>query len=153
MKRTAAYIGTFNHHHPAGIAHIQALRDKLRVEHGDTKYLKLQGRLGKNRSLDITEKYREKSHGWTTNYCVELADAAYVDAYVYDRPPRHLSREFPRMYVFAGTRRIYNDDPELVVTGIEEGPMGEDILHFTYPVESKGVTRRLSFTSRVICQR
>lgn len=80
-NRTRNYIGTFNYHCPKDLKIIQNIR-----EHAPKgRYIKLQGRLGKNRSDEIIEKYRRKSANWRAPYCVELKDSAYVDAYMYTR--------------------------------------------------------------------
>jgi hypothetical protein len=84
MKRSNSYIGTFNYHNPEDMKRIADLREALRTRAPGWR-LKLQGRLGTNRSPEITEKYRKKSCNWRGNFCVELKDSGYVDAYLYSR--------------------------------------------------------------------
>ena len=82
-RRSKRYRGTFNYHDPKDLLIIEELRERVKELPG--RYVKLQGRLGVNRSEAITEKYRRKSGNWSSNFCVELKDSAYVDAYVYMR--------------------------------------------------------------------
>lgn len=80
-NRTPCYIGTFNYHCPKDLETIQQIRKST----PKGRYIKLQGRIGKNRSDEVIEKYRRKSANWRAAYCVELKDSAYVDAYMYTR--------------------------------------------------------------------
>ena len=82
--RTDAFLGTFNYHNLLDRRIIAELRASLKHLHGNSKYIKLQGRLG----LDNPNraKYLDSSGRWPLwNVCIKLEDSGYVDAYVYNR--------------------------------------------------------------------
>jgi hypothetical protein len=90
-KRTSAYVGTFNYHHPEDLQMIAEIRNEIKQRYHGKKRLKLQGRLGINRDEAITQKYAKKKKSGFCPPCVELADSAYVDAYIYNRYDDHPS--------------------------------------------------------------
>ena len=89
--RTDAYLGTVDHHSAIGKHIVDSLRreckrrNKLSPSHVK-RYVKLQGRLGKDNPN--ADKYRDRGKycfGSHSHQCIKLADAAHADIYIYRR--------------------------------------------------------------------
>lgn len=79
-NRTPAYKFTVDMNSEADMKFLQSFRKKF---YGTGKYVKLQGRWGKNNPKYFPRK--NTAWGYRTSYFVPLSAASHSDVYVYDR--------------------------------------------------------------------
>ena len=97
-NRTSSYISTIFMDNKKDLEHLQSIRNMVKNLNRDLRrqkardnynrplqfYVKLQGRLGKNRKGPIADMYRSL---WNRggSVCISVDDAKYCDVYLYRR--------------------------------------------------------------------
>ena len=90
-RYSPSYVTTVNHHSEVGKEYVETLRRLVKVEdelNGTRRYVKLQGRMGKNNpnAYKYSIKNRPNTrYGSHSHQCIKLGDAAYADVYIYNR--------------------------------------------------------------------
>lgn len=90
-RYSPSYVTSVDHHSEVGKEYVTTLRRLVKVEdelNGTRRYVKLQGRMGKNNPNAHKYSVKNPAYVWSGSHshqCIKLGDAAYADVYIYNR--------------------------------------------------------------------